>query len=110
MKNRNRPNRRTPEEDKARGKCRALVKSLGSRMVKVEKRHVAIASCKVWPDGLITAFHGWVDLFSRLEFCRDNPEFLIDGVYIYDADYETEAEDVEHVKTLVQEMPILAAG
>ena len=104
MKNEN-LNRRTPLEDKARGRCRALVRSLDSKLAKVEKKHVAIAPCKIWPRGLITAFHGWIDLYDRLELCRNRPEFVVDGFYIYDPAYDYESIDLEHVRELAEDLP-----
>lgn len=102
---RNRKGHRTPEEENARGCCRSMARTLGSRLIKVEKNHVSISPCQKWPEGLITAFHGWVDLKARLEFCRDNPEYVVDGIYVYDADAMFERENALIVKKLLEDYP-----
>lgn len=74
--------RRTPAEDVARTQCRSLCHALGTRLRKTDDRRVEIFSCRVWPQGLTTAFHGWVDLHERLLLCRSDPDLIIDGVYV----------------------------
>jgi hypothetical protein len=73
---------RSPEEDAARSQCRLIARDEGARLSKLGRTRVEITPCKLWPDGLTTAFHGWVDLLGRLHLCRANPELVTDGVYL----------------------------
>ena len=73
---------RTPEETHARGACRALVHGVGSSVKKTTPRMVRVEPCEKWPQGIYTAFHGWRDLYRRLELCLEEPELVTDGVYI----------------------------
>lgn len=38
--------------------------------------------CEAWPQGIVTAYNGWMDLRRRLEICRADPSVVQDGVYI----------------------------
>jgi hypothetical protein len=75
---------RSPEEDEARSRCRALAKSLETRIDKIKRSHVHVGSCPTWPLGLVTAFNGWVDLHSRMRECLLDPDLAVDGIYIRD--------------------------
>lgn len=79
---------RSPEEDEARSRCRALAKSLETRIDKVQRSHVHISPCETWSQGLVTAFNGWQDLHQRMRACLLNPDIVIDGVYIVDGPIE----------------------
>ena len=92
---------RSPEEDEARNKCRALAKSLETRIDKVQRSHVHLGACPTWKDGMITAFHGWQDLHQRMRDCLLNPDLVTDGVYI--KDWPTEQLGVKLAKDLVEE-------
>ena len=92
---------RTPEEDEARSKCRALAKSLETRIDKVQRSHVRIHPCPTWEEGLVTAFHGWQDLHQRMRACLLNPDLVTDGVYI--KDWPSEQLGVQLAKSLVDE-------
>ena len=59
---------RSPEEDKARGRCREIVRGEGSYLRRTEdRRFVIVAECSRWPEGLLLEFNGWVDVQQRLE-------------------------------------------
>lgn len=73
---------RTPEEDAARSQCRLIARNNGARLSKLGRTRVEITPCSLWPDGLVTAFHGWVDLLGRLELCRGTPELVTGGFYL----------------------------
>lgn len=65
---------RTPEEDRARGKCREIVRAEGSYIRKTEdKKYVTISECERWPDGAVIAFRGWRDLLRQLERMTETP-------------------------------------
>ncbi len=86
MNHQNKSTLRSPEEDAARSRSRALVRALGSRVDKVHHNHIRVIACETWPKGLLTAFHGWVNLEQRLQFCVTDPEMVIDGVYVVSID------------------------
>lgn len=95
-------NFRTPAEDEARSACRLIARTQGAKLFKILKTHVQISPCSRWPEGLVTMFNGWVDLQARLEYCLDNPEYVTDGVYIYDADASFEIGPAEEIKKHLQ--------
>ena len=59
---------RTPEEDKARGRCRGIVRFYGSSLRKSEDgKYIILSECDLWPEGALFVFQGWIDLLDRLE-------------------------------------------
>ncbi len=73
---------RSPEEERARTRCRSMAKELGTYIKKYENSHVTVGPCDQWPEGLTTSYHGWVDLEQRLILCREDPDLVIDGMYV----------------------------
>lgn len=75
---------RTPEEDLARSQCRHLVHEEGAYVKKLNPRQVYVGECDLWPEGIVTDFRGWRDLFLRLERCRAEPSLVRNGHYRVD--------------------------
>ena len=73
--------RRTPEEETARNYCRSMCRKMGTRLTKTGDT-VVIPACPRWPQGITTAFHGWIDLSERLRQCQLNPDNVVDGVLV----------------------------
>lgn len=73
--------KRTREEEQARNFCRSLCRKNGTRLAKSEDQ-VVIPACTLWPQGVITAFHGWIDLSERLKVILEEPDLVVDGFYV----------------------------
>lgn len=75
--------RRSAIENDARSLCRTLVHSLQSRIDKIGKTHVHISPCDHWPEGIITEYHGWMNLLLRLRACNLHPALVEHGIYYH---------------------------
>ncbi len=74
---------RSPEESEARSQCRAIARRHRARVdTRDSKIAIRITPCEIWPEGIVTAFHGWVDLLQRLKRCERSPDLVIEGVYV----------------------------
>jgi hypothetical protein len=59
---------RSPEEDKARGRCREIARDEGSYIRRTEdRRYVFLSECERWPQGAYIPFHGWISVLCSLE-------------------------------------------
>jgi hypothetical protein len=81
------------------------VRREGSRLFKVHGDHVSVTPCRKWPEGLVTAFNGWVDLLDRLTYYRDYPEYVVGGIYIPEAEHDAEIGPAEEAKKLAEDYP-----
>lgn len=74
--------KRTPEEDAARSLARSFCLRRGAKIYKLDHDTIAITECVLWPQGIITAFHGWQDVLNRLEMADQEPELVTDGYLV----------------------------
>jgi len=74
--------RRAPDTEAAdRRRFKQLAVRLGFTFVKTRDGYLELAACEAFPDGLVTAFHGWHDALGRVQHCVANPEAVADGSY-----------------------------
>lgn len=92
-----RPGTRGKAQHAARDSCRAIVRKNHSMLSKVYKTHVHLAPCSKWPQGLTTAFHGWVDLLTRLVSCEENPDLVTDGIYVVRPESTVDAKSAKSI-------------
>jgi hypothetical protein len=68
-------------EAPARRAFKRLAEAEGFTFAKARDGYLEIAACAAFPDGLVTAFHGWADALERVRHCLANPAAIIGGGY-----------------------------
>jgi hypothetical protein len=71
--------------------CRRIAREQGTYIRRRNKSEFEIGSCGLWPEGIVTDYHGWLDLLLRLRHCVHYPESVVNGRYVRSKESEIAA-------------------
>lgn len=77
-----RPPRQPDLQAKPRRAFVRLAAQRGLSWSKTRDGYLEVEKCAAFPEGLVTAFHGWDDALSRVEHCLAHPEAAATGEFV----------------------------